>query len=131
MPKRATTGKFVSSKETAVKNAATDDTVKSPQWANPWFSYSEALALLKKGFHMSRCGWNGKNMSIFYVRGNNVSPMTLASGFSTPMWMGGYIALMTASGDLIPWVCSNADMNENDWVIADLPDGLLIELDLK
>lgn len=93
-------------------------------WENPCFSYSEALMLLKKGFHVARLGWNGKGMRIFYVRGTYVDTASLMYTKSNSMRVVPYIMMVNVQGELVPWLCSNGDMAADDWQIVGLPEGL-------
>ncbi len=70
-------------------------------------NFSEALESLIAGDKISRSGWNGKNMWIAIQRPDSHSKMTQP-----------YIYMYTAQGDLIPWLCSQADMLAEDWGIV-------------
>lgn len=82
-------------------------------------TYSEALEHLKNGATISRAGWNGKNMYLFLVSGQEIAKRT-GYGFGQyedePEWSS-FIAMKTADNKLIPWLASQTDMLANDWVI--------------
>ena len=69
------------------------------------FSFGKMLVTLKCGGKCARKGWNGKNMYIELQTPDEHSKM------SKP-----YIYMKTVDDDLVPWVASQTDMLENDWV---------------
>ena len=69
------------------------------------FSFGQMLVILKCGGKCSRKGWNGKNMYVELQIPDEHSKM------SKP-----YIYMKTADDDLVPWIASQTDMLENDWV---------------
>lgn len=52
----------------------------------------------------ARKGWNGKNMYIQLQVPDEHSKMTLP-----------YVYMKTAQGDLVPWLCSQADLTSEDY----------------
>lgn len=84
--------------------------------------FSAALRLLRDGKRMTRRGWNGKGMWLLLVPGSSI---TVAAGRplgdAVPELVGEtveyapHIDLVTASGDLVPWVPSQADLLADDW----------------
>lgn len=66
--------------------------------------FSIGLGMLKDGYHITREGWNGKNMYIRLQRPNANSKMTLS-----------YIYMYTVQGDRVPWVASQTDLLAEDW----------------
>lgn len=84
-------------------------------------SFSEALEAVKLGQRLCRSGWNGKGMFIFMLIHHawridedaeeyfGLNPDGRASNRST------FIAMKTASGDVVPWMPSQADLFMNDW----------------
>lgn len=75
---------------------------------NMVFNFSEALYYLKSGKKVSRTGWNGKGMYI------EMQAVTSTSKMTKP-----YVFMSTAEKDLIPWLCSQADMFANDWQLVE------------
>lgn len=69
------------------------------------FGFGEAILRLKNGERCVRRGWNGKDMYI------ELQVTDLYSKMSKP-----YIYIRTAEGDLVPWLASQADMLEEDWM---------------
>ncbi len=85
--------------------------------------FSEALNLVKEGSKVARAGWNGKGMFIFLVEGSTFE-------VSRPPLLGIYqegvkinyqphIDMRTATGSIVPWLCSQSDMLANDWEIVE------------
>lgn len=70
-------------------------------------NFGQALEALKLGRRVAREGWNGKGMWIALQRPDQHSKMSLP-----------YIYMSTVTGDLVPWLASQADMLAEDWVIA-------------
>ena len=87
-------------------------------------SFGHAIKALKTGHRVSRIGWNGKNMFLYYVgRGNY--PVERNSGSAVkghfPENMvpyRAYIAMLTAQNDVVPWVASQSDILADDWYIV-------------
>jgi hypothetical protein len=66
----------------------------------------EAVRALWSGKKARRAGWNGKGMHIELQVPDANSKMTLPYAF-----------MVTAQGDRIPWLCSQADLLASDWEI--------------
>jgi hypothetical protein len=82
-------------------------------------SFSHALELLKEGRPVTRCGWNGKNMFIYLVPGNEYPAQTeiAKNYFGERVPYGPYIAMKTAQEVVVPWLASQSDMLSGDWMI--------------
>lgn len=78
---------------------------KRDEWGGEEFGFGEAILRLKNGKRCTRKGWNGKNMYIELQTPDEHSKM------SKP-----YIYIKTVEGDLVPWLASQADMLEEDWM---------------
>ena len=99
------------------------------------FSYDEesmdfgaALEVLKDGGIVTRKGWNGKGMFLYYVPKGDYLPVTEAATWAfkgEPVPYGAYIAMKTASGNVVPWLASQTDMLAEDW--EDLTDSMIEE----
>lgn len=63
-----------------------------------------AIDQMRDGEKVQRAGWNGKNMYIAIQNPDRNSKMTLP-----------YVYMFTAQGDLVPWLCSQADLLATDW----------------
>jgi len=70
-------------------------------------TFGEALHCLKNGKKLARIGWNGKGMWIATQIPDADSKMTLP-----------YVYMSTVYGDLVPWLCSQADMFAEDWELV-------------
>jgi hypothetical protein len=67
-----------------------------------------AVLALRDGKHVRRAGWNGKGMYLGLQVPDENSKMTLT-----------YVYMVTAQGDLVPWLCSQTDLLATDWEIVD------------
>lgn len=87
-------------------------------------SFGRALRWLEQGFKVARAGWNGKGMYLYYVPAakypaSNNANNTMAGVFENDMVpYRAYIAMKTAQNDVVPWVASQSDILESDWVIV-------------
>ena len=76
----------------------------SKAFTNPKQDFGAALALLRRGYRVTREGWNGKGMWLEAQYPDEGSKMTLP-----------YIYMKTADNNLVPWVASQTDILSNDW----------------
>ena len=67
----------------------------------------QAIEEMRSGKKVRRSGWNGKGMHVELQVPDTRSKMTLP-----------YVYMFTAQGDLVPWVCSQADLMATDWEIV-------------
>lgn len=81
----------------------------------------DALLLLKAGHKLARKGWNGKGMFLYYVPASTYPTMTAIAKaeFGEAVRYGAYIAMKTATGEVVPWLASQTDILAEDWVLAD------------
>ena len=81
--------------------------------------FSEALQAIKSGSRMRRAGWNGKGMFVFLVPGSEfrVSRPPLLGIYpeGTEIRYHAHIDMRTATGEIVPWVASQADLLADDW----------------
>ena len=76
--------------------------------------FGEAINALKDGKKVNREGWTGKGMFLFYVSGGTmIHPAIDNEVDALP-----YIAMKTATGEVVPWVASQTDLLADDWVIV-------------
>lgn len=84
-------------------------------------TFSEALEALKKGEIVARCGWNGKDMFIFLVKGStfkvNRQPLLEIFHEGTQINYHAHIDMRTADGQIVPWLASQTDLLAEDWQI--------------
>lgn len=89
-------------------------------------TFGQALEALKAGKKVSRKGWNGKGMFLFYNPGSDVTvsegrPLASAFPVGTPARMLPYIMMKTVAPglELVPWLASQTDMLSEDWGIVE------------
>ena len=86
------------------------------------FTFSEALERVKAGGLVARRGWNGKGMFIFLVPGSsfevNRAPLLGIYPEGTEIKYHAHVDMKTATGEIVPWLCSQTDMLAEDWVSA-------------
>lgn len=78
--------------------------------------FGQAITALKSGEAVSRKGWNGKGMFLYYVPPGSYPARTeIAKNIGDFVDYGAYIAMKTAQGDVVPWLASQTDMLAEDW----------------
>lgn len=84
-------------------------------------NFGQALELLKRGYSVTRTGWNGKGMFIYLVPGSefDVSRAPLLGLFpeGTHIQYRAHIDMKAADGSCVPWVASQTDLLANDWAV--------------
>jgi hypothetical protein len=86
----------------------------------------QAVRRLLSGGRIRRAGWNDKGMFLIFVPGSTFTveadrPM----GKAAPELVGkeikyhAHVDIMTVQGELVPWLCSQADLLADDWENAD------------
>lgn len=84
--------------------------------------FSEALLAVKAGKRAARAGWNGKGMFIFLVPGStfkvNREPLLGIYAEGTEINYHSHVDMKTATGEIVPWLCSQTDMLAIDWGIV-------------
>jgi len=85
-------------------------------------SFGWALEQLKAGERVCRSGWNGKGMFLFLVPGSvfkvNRPPLLGIYPEGTEIRYHAHIDMKTATGDIVPWLCSQTDALAEDWDLA-------------
>jgi hypothetical protein len=88
-------------------------------------NFGQALEALKAGERVSRAGWNGKGMFLFYNRASEVKitegrPLAAAFPVGTECKMLPYIMMKTADEGLnfVPWLASQTDILGEDWGVV-------------
>ncbi|MCK9320162.1 DUF2829 domain-containing protein, partial [Methanoculleus sp.] len=61
--------------------------------------------LIKNGSRVQRDNWNGKGQYLALQTPDQMSKMKRP-----------YIYIRTVNGDLVPWVASQSDLLEDDWI---------------
>lgn len=96
-------------------------------------NFGQAIEHLKQGKKVAREGWNGKGMwivlmpSLYLPSFNTQAPGAKVNdrtakhiGKDAPLDSQPYIAMWTAAKQWQPgWLCSQADMLSDDWVVVE------------
>ena len=84
-------------------------------------NFGEALAILKQGGSVSREGWNGKGMYLYFVPSNSYATQTeiAKKNFGDSVPYEAYIALKTVQNTVVPWLASQSDVLAEDWKAVD------------
>lgn len=83
--------------------------------------FGQAVRLLKQGRRVTRSGWNGKGMFVYYVPAASYPAQRNTAGTMIGMFPDDmvpyrdYLAMKTAQGDVVPWVASQSDILADDW----------------
>lgn len=85
----------------------------------PRFDIGEAVRLMKQGYAVSRKGWNGKDMFLYYVQPAAYPAQSVIArkywGEGKDVPYQGYVAMKTVQGTVVPWLCSQSDLLADDW----------------
>lgn len=87
-------------------------------------TFGQAIKALKEGHRLTRVGWNGKNMFLYYVpeskypASRNVHNTLLGHFPDDMVPYRAYIAMLTVDKDVVPWLASQSDILAEDWVIV-------------
>ena len=85
-------------------------------------SFGLAVEAMKMGYKVTREGWNGKGMFLYYVGADYYMAKTEAAksfyGENSMVPYRAYIAMKTVTNEVVPWVASQSDILENDWMIV-------------
>lgn len=85
------------------------------------FDFGKAIDALKRGFKVSRKGWNGKGMFLVYVPGTVDAKLNEGTPYekalkSNIVTINPHIDMLTATGEFQPgWLASQTDMLAEDW----------------
>jgi hypothetical protein len=83
----------------------------------------QAVYNMKQGYKVAREGWNGKQMFLFLVPGSkfkvNRAPLLGIYPEGTEIDYLSHVDMKTASGEIVPWLCSQSDLLANDWCIVE------------
>lgn len=83
-------------------------------------NFGQVLVELKKGARVSRKGWNGKDMFIYYVPANSYPAVTEVAKkeFGDMVEYRDYLAMKTVDSTVVPWVASQTDILAEDWGVV-------------
>lgn len=87
------------------------------------YNFGHAMWLLERGARVQRAGWNGKGMFLFKVAAShnltvNREPLMSILGEGATFSYQSHIDMFTADGTIVPWLCSQTDMQASDWQIV-------------
>jgi hypothetical protein len=91
--------------------------------AGTGLTFGEAVEAMKAGNKVARSGWNGKGMFLYMVGAGRYAPTTPAGHEIANCHEDGlvpyrpYIAMFTVQQDVVPWLASQSDVLEEDWVV--------------
>lgn len=81
-----------------------------------------AVKEMQNGERVARAGWNGKGMFLFLVPGSkftvNRPPLLGIYPEGTVIDYHAHVDMKTATGDIVPWLCSQTDLLASDWELA-------------
>lgn len=82
-----------------------------------------AVKQMHDGHRVCRAGWNGRGMFLFLVPGStfkvNRPPLLSIYPEGTEINYHAHVDMKTATGEVVPWLCSQTDLLATDWEIAD------------
>lgn len=86
-------------------------------------NFGLAIEAAKKGAKITRRGWNGKGMFLYYVPEGRYPARTDAAksiaAEDGKVDYGAYIAMKTAQGNVVPWLASQTDILADDWEVVE------------
>ena len=86
-------------------------------------TFGRAIKEMQNGEKVAREGWNGKGMFIFLVPGStfqvNRPPLLGIYPEGTTINYHAHVDMKTATGEIVPWVCSQSDMLATDWGVVE------------
>lgn len=81
--------------------------------------FGRAIAALKVGRKVSRAGWNGKGMFVYYVPPGTYPARTeAAKSIGENVEYNAYFAIKNVNGTVSTWVPSINDCLAEDWEVA-------------
>ena len=85
-------------------------------------NFGQALEEVKAGRLISREGWNGKNMFVYYVSGGTFStnrkPLTTILGENVVVNYRSHLDMKYADGSFGVWLASQSDILADDWIVV-------------
>ena len=81
-----------------------------------------AVKQMRNGAKVARFGWNGHHMFLFLVPASrfevNRPPLLGIYPEGTPIHYQAHVDMRTASGSVVPWLCSQTDLLAEDWMVV-------------
>lgn len=82
-----------------------------------------AVKQMQIGARVRRSGWNGKGMFLFLVPGSvfqvNRPPLLGIYPEGTTIKYHAHVDMKTATGEIVPWLCSQSDLLAVDWELSE------------
>ena len=82
----------------------------------------DAVLVMREGACVRRAGWNGKGMFLYLVPGTkfkvNRPPLMGIYPEGTEVEYHAHVDMKTATGEVVPWLCSQTDLLAEDWEIV-------------
>ena len=80
-------------------------------------NFSAALIALKEGQKVTRLGWNGKGMFVYYIPANSYPAQTdiAKKTFGDMVPYTAYLAIKSVNNTVTPWLASQTDLLADDW----------------
>jgi hypothetical protein len=84
-------------------------------------NFGQAIEALKEGKRLTRQGWNGKGMYVYYVEGFKLPTETLQDFFKDQeqIMYRPHIDLKAADGTIGAWNPNMIDILAEDWIALD------------
>lgn len=79
-----------------------------------YFDIGRAKNVMLNGLRVARKGWNGKNMYLFYI-----PVWTYTDGKQDNFPNLPFIAMKTATNEVVPWLASQTDILAEDYEIVE------------
>lgn len=88
---------------------------------SPKHTFGFALELLKRGCKLTRRGWNGKGMFVYYIPENSYPAVTeiAKKEFGDVVNYNPYFAIKNVDGTVSTWVPSVNDCLAEDWEVVE------------
>jgi hypothetical protein len=86
--------------------------------------FGKAIEALKAGEKVTREGWNGKGMFLYYVPAASYPAQRNERGTMIGIFPNdmvpyqAYIAMKTANDTVVPWLASQSDVLGDDWIVV-------------
>lgn len=83
-------------------------------------NFGQALEHLKQGAKVTRKGWNGKNLFVYYVPTNTYKTVTGVASkyFGEEVTINAYFSIKTSEHSVSTWVPSVNDCLAEDWEVV-------------
>jgi hypothetical protein len=83
-------------------------------------NFGEALEKAKNGSKITRSGWSGGGMFIFFNPSSDITvsagrPLAASFPIGTKIHCREYLMMKTANDEIVPWVASQSDLLCDDW----------------